>query len=287
MYVRDIHGIDGLQRAVLWCVVLALNLMLPRAAAAQEPPERTELRGRVSLLGDTAVPVVAAEVELLSSGQRAVTDRDGRFRFAEVRPGEHELRVRRLGHKSATRRVVVEAGKVNTADVELQRAAAELSEVVIEGRRVKVPPRYGAVYERAARGWGKLFTREDIEQRNPSDLKALLATLPGVQTNDRGVTFQRCQADLHNLSAALSGGSGSRSTLSAKRRPGNVQVYVDGLRLTWTTDDQQAEADADRVISRIHPSTIEAMEVYTGVARIPAEFLSDACAAIVIWTKAY
>jgi hypothetical protein len=29
------------------------------------------------------------------------------------------------------------------------------------------------------------------------------------------------------------------------------------------------------------------MEVYTGIARIPGEYLEDACAVIAIWTKAY
>jgi len=29
------------------------------------------------------------------------------------------------------------------------------------------------------------------------------------------------------------------------------------------------------------------MEVYSGITQIPTEFLDDACAVIVIWTKAY
>jgi hypothetical protein len=107
----------------------------------------------------------------------------------------------------------------------------------------------GIAYQRAARGWGKLFTRKDVEERSPSDLKSLLGTLPAVLINDRGVTFQRCQADLNNLSTALSGGQAGGTTPQ--------------------------------------PVRLELMEVYTGVARIPAEFLADSCAAIVIWTKAY
>ena len=37
----------------------------------------------------------------------------------------------------------------------------------------------------------------------------------------------------------------------------------------------------------VTPRDIEAIEVYTGVARIPAEFLEDACAVIAIWTKSH
>ena len=150
---------------------------------------------------------------------------------------------------------------------------------------MKVPPLYGEIYARASR-WGKLFTREEIDQRNPFDLKSLLATLPGVHVNDQGITFERCQAGLTGL-RLNSGNARSTNSLSAERRPGHVQVYVDGHRYTWTTADQGAEADADRIIKGISPYTVEAMEVYTGIARIPPEFLTDACAAIVIWTKGY
>ena len=59
-----------------------------------------------------------------------------------------------------------------------------------------------------------------------------------------------------------------------------VQVYIDGTRVTQSS----SVTDALRLVT---PRDIEAMEVYTGVARIPAEFLNDACAVIAIWTKSY
>ena len=45
--------------------------------------------------------------------------------------------------------------------------------------------------------------------------------------------------------------------------------------------------EADAGLRGVHPLSVEAMEVYTGVAQIPAEFLEDACAVIVIWTRSY
>ena len=35
----------------------------------------------------------------------------------------------------------------------------------------------------------------------------------------------------------------------------------------------------------VSPADIELMEVYTGVARLPAEYINDACAVIAVWTK--
>jgi hypothetical protein len=61
-----------------------------------------------------------------------------------------------------------------------------------------------------------------------------------------------------------------------------VQVYIDGTRVTNSKDDTVAEA-----LRLVTPRDIEVMEVYSGVARLPAEFLEDACAVIVIWTKSH
>jgi hypothetical protein len=225
--------------------------------------------------------VVSAEVELVGTAIRGRSDVAGRYYLPDVPAGEYELLARRLGFKSAKRRVRVDTGATAIADVPMQRAAAELSEVVIDGKKVWVPPRMGEVYARAARGWGKLFTADDIRQQNPSDLGALLNTVPTVQVNDRGMTFNRCQAGLDALGNALSGGG------TARRWPGKVQVYVDGLRMSASSSDSGSDRDAFWILAQIHPSSVAAMEVYTGVARLPGEFHTDACAAIAIWTKSY
>ncbi|HEX7937727.1 MAG TPA: hypothetical protein VF483_01975 [Gemmatimonadaceae bacterium] len=80
---------------------------------------------------------------------------------------------------------------------------------------------------------------------------------------------------------------------SPDRRPGNVQVYIDGVRVTRNNkasdvpDDFQAQTEADAAMELVPPSSIAAIEVYSGVTRIPAQFSTDACAAIVIWTTSY
>jgi len=263
------------------------GLVMSAASLVAQGNVNGEVRGRILRVTDTLAIVAGVDLELLPLMRRTRADDNGKYVLSNVPPGEYELRARHLGFERAARRViVVEGAELTEADVMMRESAQPLKEVVIEGRRTRVPPRFEAVYDRAARGWGKLFTGEDIRERSPSDLKSLLATLPGVQVNDRGVTFQRCQADLNNISVALSGRT-SGDQIGASRRPGNVQVYVDGHRLTFATNDPNAEADAERVLSRISPVEVEAMEVYTGVARLPPEFMSDACAAIVIWTRAY
>ena len=66
------------------------------------------------------------------------------------------------------------------------------------------------------------------------------------------------------------------------RGPARVQVFIDGRRASLTDNH-----GIRQLLSSIPVSTIQLLEVYTGVSRIPAEFVDDACAGIALWTKAY
>ena len=76
-----------------------------------------------------------------------------------------------------------------------------------------------------------------------------------------------------------------------------VQVYVDGVRMTRSGAAQVPspnsgvvpgdEYDVEHALKIVPPTAIQAIEIYTGVAQIPADFLADACAVIAIWTKSY
>jgi outer membrane cobalamin receptor len=160
--------------------------------------------------------------------------------------------------------VVLEAGRASEQNIELHRHPNALTEVRIEGRMLKVPARFEDVYARAAHEHGTFFTRQDIDKLNPYDVQSLLSLVPTVYPNDRGVTFQRCQTGL------------------SMGQTDKVQVYIDGTRMTALPGTSVSEA-----LKLVIPRDIEAMEVYTGVARIPAEFRNDACAVIAIWTKSY
>ena len=145
---------------------------------------------------------------------------------------------------------------------------ATMPTVMVSGRKASVPTRYEAAYKRAVAGRGFYFTREEIDASNPQELGDLLLRVPTVQVNDRGVTFSKCQAGLP-----------SPGSLMQKAR---VQVFIDNRRASLT------DADGVRQLLRSIPvSTVQLMEVYNGVSSIPGEFVNDACAVIVIWTKSY
>lgn len=220
-------------------------------------------------------------VVLAGSDGRSLTDADvriddtvrvrfavnaGGYRMHGLARGVHRLSVRRIGFTPSVRAIMLGVGATLNDTVVLARSATRLAEVVINGRRVFYTSRFTGVVERARLHSGALFTREDL--RPVRDVKSLLVRLPGVQANDRGVTFARCESTLP-----------SPGTVS----PGvnHVQVYIDGVRATALPDDNAVEG----ALKLVAPSAIEFIEVYAGAARIPAEWQYDACAVIAIWTK--
>ncbi len=241
----------------------------PEATAAAA--KGAVVSGRVTAEHDTA-GIPGIEVKLVGSGMRASTNAKGQFRFAGVQAGSYDLSVRSVGYQPWVVPLSLLDGRLYDSDVKLRRLANVLSEVLIEGRQVQVPYRYQEVYRRGAQGLGKFITREEIERQNSPDTKSLLQQIPGVLVNDRGITFERCKGP----------GAASYSPSGSSRM--HVQVYLDGVRMTRMEDP---ESDAEHVLRIVPPTAIQAIEVYTGVTQIPAEFLEDACAVIAIWTKSY
>jgi hypothetical protein len=265
--------------------LMAASLLVPMELRAQTPGAGGVVGGRVTQAGDTTIGVGGAEVEIVGTSLHRYANGEGLYRFTDVPAGSYELRVRMIAYQPASLRVVVEEGRSLQQNVSLLRLPNALTEVRIEGRLLPVPARFEAVYARAARSNGKFFSRQDIQQLNPYDVKSLLNLVPTVQTNDRGITFQRCQAGLSGQSIA----PGLKN--NAGNQQAKVQIYIDGTRMTGrafsSSDSTGPGNEARDVLRLVNPRDIEAMEVYSGVARIPAEFLNDACAVIAIWTKSY
>lgn len=255
----------------LLCATIAMLALTP-PIAAQGAPVTASLSGRIVEAGDSTIAAVGASVELVGTALRRTANSAGRFVFAEVPPGNYEVRVQGVGYQPMGFRVELAAGQAVERRIDVARVANALTEVKIEGKLVRVPARYEAVFRRAARGIGKYFTSADIEQLDAYDLKSVLARVPTVGVNGEGVTFQRCQAGMPS--------PGGSSASMSQQLP-KVQVYIDGQRMTRGGDPDEMAS----VLASIRPSQVEIMEVYTGVSRIPGEFNNDACAVIAIWRK--
>jgi len=247
---------------------------------ALAPAQSATLTGVVHTFGDSLQRLSSVDLALTPSGRTMRSDAAGAFTFRALAPGEYRLTARRVGYDSLSMRVVTTGDRVTTVNVALRKPAAQaLGTVTIEGRRVTYPARFAEPYQRLSQQKGYFWTREMIDSLFPADVHSLLMRVPGAHDNGRTITFARCQP-----------------------QDGHVQVWVDGVRRThWSAASigafvpgdrsggapQPGNVDAVEAVRDIIPSSIQLMEVYSGVARIPGEFLDDACAVILIWTKSY
>ena len=235
--------------------VLALCMGMGRLALAQTGT----ITGTVHVAGDSVRRLRDVGVVLDPTDRQTRTDSLGGFRFAGVAAGEYRVRVRRVGFEANVMKVIATADRDVAVNVAMKATAQAMATMTIAGKRIDYPVRLTEAYTRVRRGAGYFVTREQIDSLFPLDVTSLLIRVPGVRINSQRIEFARC------------------------RYEGNVHVWVDGTR--WTSGQKGFGLSALSAIRDIPPSSIQLMEVYGGVARIPGEYLDDACAVIVIWRK--
>ena len=98
-------------------------------AAAQESIQYGSISGRVEDASGALIQaaVVSARQKDTNVSTRALTDKEGRFRFAYLSVGEYEVRVQRSGFAEAVRSVTVNAGSAYEIPIVLSVASTETS----------------------------------------------------------------------------------------------------------------------------------------------------------------
>jgi hypothetical protein len=254
--------------------------------AAQTPAAKgPALRG---VIVSAAGPVSGAAVRLRSADSAytlgAVSSETGNFEIATVPAGSWTLLVRRIGYSEHTQTIVLGEGGSVELRITLQAIAHPLDTVAVV-RAAQVPERYGPIsrmdefYRRRARGRGRFYTREDLEESGRSSLTDLLRVVPGARVrtqpgNLADVWFTRCSTPVRlsqsgRLSAVASGTTGGRVPY--------VALYVDGVPVDT--------ASLRQTLAELRLADIEAVEVYRGVSELPLEAMGNACAAIFVWMR--
>jgi hypothetical protein len=249
--------------------MLCLLAFPPGVLAAQT---NGAIEGRV-LDGMTEAPVTAVLVELLGVSDqpvsRATTDDAGHFSLASLRPGRYRLRATRVGYAQAlTAAVELAAGDTLNVIVRLTVEPVLLPalEVVERSRRIDTDPVLGPFYHRLEQRLGGYFiTREEIDQRRASQVTDLLQA-------SRAIVLGR------------PGFPGRAILITRTGRGCAPMVYLDGIPLTRSPTDP---ADAFDAVNMVHPSSVDGIEIYRGVASLPAEFggSTGSCGVVAIWTR--
>jgi TonB family protein len=233
--------------------VIAVSLFSAVAAA--------QTRGTINgTVRDSAGAIAFAEVSVVGSDATVTTDEQGRFRFTGVPFGSLELRARRIGYTPATQ--MLQFSKTSEALVEIVMSAAPgyLPSVEVHEPRQVYDSRLKGFKDRSTKGVGHFITRARLEQLSSSRFSDMIRTVPGVQMR------------------TLRGGGASLVLRGATCPP---LVFVDG-----------SPASAGAVdLDMFDLAMVEGVEVYSGLASIPAEFVTgrgtERCGVIAIWSRPF
>lgn len=256
-------------------VTSLIGCCVARATFAQVPAQSSSAVLRVQ--SQDGRPIGGALVSWNDDARSSRTDTLGTVRLL-ARELARKVRIRAVGYAP----VDTALGEINgdTVVLALRAVGVQLDSIVVTAHGVSKPLRYAnttkfdAFYERRATSiGGKFFTREDIEQSKSSSVYDLIKKVPGTkierdQTGGAVVRFERCVGNANPLT-----GRATESALDGTSKV--VQVYVDGLKT----------GEPFLTLQNLKPENVEAMEVYQGVAQLPADARGNGCAAIYIWTR--
>jgi hypothetical protein len=247
----------SIARVTAALLVAAAIAAFPNRTSAQDalPPGVLSISVRDSL----GRSIAGAELLVEGTGVRGVTDERGEIRFTAVRGGPATVRIRRLGFQPMAIDVIVDQRVPATSIVTLTPIAYRLAPIVVKGG-MNYTGRMAGFYQRRDLGIGHFVSREKLEHDNPTQLTDVFRRLPGVQ-----ITSTRF---IRNA-IRFRGNGGSCWPL----------VWLDGAPLPT------AEFDLDFLA----PSSIEGIEVYSGISQIPPQFMGSrglgSCGVIVVWSR--
>lgn len=235
----------------------AFSLLPGRELSAQSPAAAA---GSVTgVVRDSAgAGIVAAQVFIAGTALATQTDEAGNFRLGGVPAGAATLIVRRLGFSPVARQVLVVPPAVPALSIVLAPLAQALSTVVVTERGRRYRGNLAEFYRRRDQGFGRFFTQEEIQRRNPMRITDLFRTVPGIEMRE-DIFGQR--------------------TLRMRGARCDPLVWIDGYPLATGYLDPDT----------FDPSTYAAIEVYTGISTVPVELRGPnglgACGVIALWSR--
>lgn len=211
-----------------------------------------------TVVDSTGAPVTGAQITLDSSSVRAVTNDSGAFVLLDVPRGKLHVRVRRLGFRPESTAVNVETGIVANVALRLAPLPVRMATVEVLRRPEAYDSRLAGFNARRQRKVGHFVTRDQLDGMSSARFVDAVRNIPGLQLR------------------SLRGG-GTTAFLRGSQCP--ALVFIDGFPADAGTMD----------LDMIDLSGVEGIEVYSGSATIPPEFMAaretQGCGVIAIWSR--
>lgn len=258
--------------ALLAALVLALGA--PAPSAGQAPQDSVLLQGRV-VAEEGGAGIAYVDVRVYDRDLRFLaareSGRDGRFSVVvRDEPGVY-IEIKRIGYETTeTPFLWFDGHDFFELELRMARDAVLLAPLEVVARERAPSPVLEDFRHRIELGSGWYLTREDIRARNVSRTTDLVAEAPGVRLSSSGMGLRR-------VVQMVRGG--------ARAHGCPVQVYLDGMRLNQ--DNGPAYAQVVAIDDYVSPESVAGIEVYRGIASVPAQFLNDwsQCGVVAIWTR--
>lgn len=227
------------------------------AQAASTPSAPGIPAGKRQLVGVVRDPAGAAlqGVTVSIPGISVRTDVRGAFQLLTLDVDTVSISLRLLGFEPIDAFLTARNKLWDTVLVQMDPASQKLTNVKVTENVTRSSLALRDFDERKARGIGQFVTREEIVARGSSRLSDVLRTKKGVNVV-----------------------KGGKVRFVAFRKECMPYIWLDGVLSRGMEVDE------------LPSSTVEAMELYTYMATVPAEFQSigantNPCGTIVIWTR--
>ena len=227
--------------------------------------------------------LAGVEVLILDNKQSVRTNGGGAYRIAGVEPGSHIMRFRRLGLQPVTLTVDVAANDVTGADV-VMGSVHQLSTVQVMARSGDIMVLPSEFVQHMRTGMGHYMTQEDIEKRHALSTAELFSNIPGVTVRHGSTPGSIVVASARGV-----------NSIWADPCTQGIPMYLNGFQTVGSggTPGSAQQNGLTETVSRaplhslnvVAPSEIAGIEIYAGVAGLPATIPPSVCGAIVIWTK--
>lgn len=227
------------------------------AIEAQSAEKYGEVAGFVR--DSSGKAIAGVRITMPGITRQAESDERGHFRLHHVAAGRAVLELQRIGFLRKTTDVIVQSGRTTEVAIVLTAVALSLPPAQIAATATPPKPsgRFAEFDRRRSSAFGHFITRDEIERQHAMHFTDILRLIPGVRI--------------------APGFAQSGVRLRGARCP--PHVWIDG------TPAGAAEFNLDA----IPLETVQGVEVYSGVATVPAELMAGRmrgrCGVIVVWTR--
>ncbi len=238
-----------------WGLALLL-LALPVPVSAQATTGA--VAGQV--LDTTGQPLVGAEVKLDGTSFISATDQNGRYRIAEIPPGEYTIIVDFLGFGSNRKTITISAGDVVQNDVKLALTFGEQVEVsapLLEGQAKALNQ------QRVAPNILNVVSADQIAGFPDSTIAEAAQRVPGIglQRDDGEGEVMLIRGVDPKLNSVTMNGERIPSTESATRTVNSISIASDILQTIEVSKSLRPDLDGDAIGGVVNFVTKQAPEV--------------------------